>query len=76
MSDLLVTTSEAASILGISDAGVRMLVMRGDLDPLERSTRPLIFREDEVVELEYRRRTKGRREEVQRLAREWALASG
>lgn len=76
MNDLLITTSEAASILGISGAGVRMLVMRGDLDPIERSTRPLIFREDEVVELEYRRRTKGRREEVQRLAREWALASG
>ena len=76
MNDLLITTSEAASILGISDAGVRMLVMRGELEPLERSTRPLIFREDEVVELEYRRRTKGRREEVQRLAREWALASG
>lgn len=76
MNDLLITTSEAASILGISGAGVRMLVMRGDLDPIERSTRPLVFREDEVVELEYHRRTKGRREEIQRLAREWALASG
>ena len=71
-----VTTPDAARILGISEAGVRMLVMRGELEPLERSTRPLIFREGEVVELEYRMRTKGRREEVQRLAREWALASG
>lgn len=71
-----VTTPDAARILGISKAGVRMLVMRGELEPLVRSTRPLVFREDEVVELEYRRRAKGRREEVQRLAREWALASG
>lgn len=76
LGDRHVTTPDAARILGISEAGVRMLVMRGKLEPLERSTRPLIFREDEVVELEYRRRTKGRREEVQRLAREWALASG
>ena len=76
MDDRHVTTPDAARILGVSEAGVRMLAMRGELEPLERATRPLIFREDEVVELEYRRRTKGRREEVQRLAREWALASG
>ena len=74
--DRHVTTPDAARILGISETGVRMLVMRGKLKPLQRSTRPLIFREDEVVELEYRRRTKNKREEVQRLAREWTLASG
>ena len=76
MDDRHVTTSDAARILGVSEAGVRMLVMRGELEPLERSTRPLIFREHEVVELEYRRRTKAKREKVQQLAAEWALASG
>ena len=76
MDDRHVITPDAARILGISEAGVRMLVMRGKLEPLQRSTRPLIFHEDEVVELEYRRRTKGRREEIQQLAQKWALASG
>ena len=76
MNDLLVTTSEAASILGISDAGVRMLVMRGDLRPLDRSARPMHFWEREVVDLEHARRPKSRRVEVSRLAREWRLAVG
>lgn len=76
MNDLLVTTSEAASILGISDAGVRMLVMRGDLDPLDRSARPMHFWEADVVELEHARRSRARRTEVARLAREWRLAVG
>ena len=76
MNDLLVTTSEAASILGISDAGVRMLVMRGDLNPLDRGARPMHFWEREVVDLEHARRPRSRRDEVSRLAREWRLAVG
>ena len=67
----IVTTSEAAGILGVTEQGVRMLVLRGELEPLERATRPLTFWAQEVVELEFRRRKPAERERISRLAAEW-----
>jgi len=50
-----------------------MLVLRGTLDPLDRSARPMHFPLDVVVELEYSRRPKSERERIRRLARAWSL---
>lgn len=72
---MIVTTSEAAGILGVTESGVRMLVLRGDLEPISRGARPLTFWTETVVELEYRRRPKAQKRRVQELAEQWACAS-
>ena len=70
--NLTVTTNEAAAILGLkTGAAVRMLVLRGDLQPLVRGVRPLTFHETDVIELELARRTTEERDQVARLAETW-----
>lgn len=72
MDDRLVTTSEAAAILGFrTDAGVRMLVLRRQLEPLDRTARPLVFRESDVIDLEFARRSRADRDRLASLAEQW-----
>lgn len=52
----LVTTEEAAAILGVTPARVRQLVAAGVLVPLSRTTKPLRFWDVDVSDLEYTRR--------------------
>lgn len=69
---MLISTSVAAQILGVrTDAAVRMLVLRGALEPLDRGARPLMFWERDVIALEYARRTRAERERVAKLAERW-----
>lgn len=68
MSEIL-TTADAAAMLGITEQGVRKLVERGCLEPLSRGARPLSFWVSDVAELEFQRRSPAERERVARLAR-------
>ena len=64
MTGLTVTTTEAAAILGVGEAGVRMMVLRGELEPLCRGTRPLRFWEHHVAEVEHQRRPAEERDKM------------
>lgn len=68
---MTVTTGEAAAILGVSDAHVRMLVRRGKLEPLHRlpHPEPMQFWRTTVVEYEYAHRRD--RESLTLLAERW-----
>jgi excisionase family DNA binding protein len=63
------TTAEAAALLGISTATVRMLVHRGKLTPVRRGARPLRFHAADVWDLQVARLTAA---ELADRARLWA----
>lgn len=63
---MIVSSDEAAVLLGITTTGVRRLVMRGQLTPLTPGARPLEFVEDDVIGLQVRRRTRAEREAHER----------
>jgi hypothetical protein len=51
------TSTEAAAILGISPSGLRMLVARHKLTPLQAGAHPLRFHALDVFDLQVNRRT-------------------
>lgn len=51
----LLTTEETAKRLGVSDSRVRQLVAQGALTPTDRSARPQLFEEAEVLRYERER---------------------
>lgn len=53
------TSSEAAEALGITTSGLRTLVSRGRLAPIEAGARPLEFHASDVYDLQVQRRTPG-----------------
>lgn len=63
------TTAAVAAFLGVSEPRVRNMVREGKLNPLVPGSRPLTFREADVVEYELAHRRD--RERVSRLAAEW-----
>lgn len=56
---MTVTTDEAAEIAGIDPAVLRKWVMRGDLEPVRRGTKPLRFDYDDVCRVQREKRPKG-----------------
>ncbi len=53
---MTITTTDAAELLGVSESRVRHMAREGKLTPLNPGSRPLAFREAEVVEWEYQHR--------------------
>lgn len=51
------TSTEAAAILGVTTSGLRTLVSRGRLTPIEAGARPLEFHAGDVYDLQVQRRT-------------------
>lgn len=66
---MTITTAEVADMLGVTPSRVRQLVMEGELEPCVRGSKPLTFREAEVVEYELANRRE--RDRVARLAEAW-----
>lgn len=54
---MTLTITEAAAELGISPAGVRKLVQRGRITPIEPGAHPLRFHAIAVFDLQVQRRT-------------------
>jgi excisionase family DNA binding protein len=53
---MIVTTEEAADLLGVKAATVRSWVLKGWLEPLRRGAKPLRFRYDEVAAVQRQHR--------------------
>lgn len=66
---MTLTTREVADLLGVSESRVRHMVREGKIAPLVLGSRPLTFRESDVVEYELEHRRDG--EHVARLAETW-----
>ena len=66
---MTITTAEVADMLGVTPSRVRQLVMEGDLQPTVRGSKPLTFREVDVVE--YELATRRNRARIARLAEQW-----
>jgi hypothetical protein len=60
---VIVTSAEAAALLGVGSTGLRMLVLRGQLTPIRPGARPLLFRAADVWELQVSRLTAAERAE-------------
>ena len=71
---MILTTDEAASELGVEPATVRSMVNRGEIAPLRRGARPLLFRFTDVVEAGARRLTNAQHDTLDRLAQRLACA--
>ena len=71
----VVTTEEAATLVGVTPATIRQWVARGHLRPLRAGASPLRFREQEVIDCHAERTSKRWRTEVDRLAEAWRLAN-
>lgn len=71
----IVTTEQAAALVGVEPATVRSWVVRGHLTPLRRGARPLRFREQDVIRCHAERMPDHWHQGVGRLAEAWALAS-
>lgn len=73
----IVTTAEAAELLGVTERRVRQMAKDGTLTPIEIKMRnekgrpPLLFKLADVAELEHRRRKDGGR--IARLAENWRI---
>lgn len=66
------TTDDVAVVLEVTPAGVRKLVARGDLHPVQPGARPLVFDEVQVWELKHARLRPKQLLRLRQLAREWA----
>lgn len=51
----ILTTDEAAALVGVAPATVQSWVRRGYLTPIRRNAKPVRFREVDVVECRYQR---------------------
>jgi len=65
---MTVTTSEAAELVGVSEATIWKWKERGYLAPVRENAKPLRFREQDVIEADYRRRPSGWHVTLDRLA--------
>lgn len=64
---MTLTTNEAADLLGVSPNTIRSWVMRGQLCPVRRGAKPLMFREDDVTEAHFRMRPQAERDRLDAL---------
>lgn len=69
MPGVTMTTGEVAQLFGISEPAVRKLAERGVLGPVQAGARPLTFHEQDVWDLQRRRRSSAERAEIDAL---WA----
>lgn len=53
---MTVTTDEAAQIAGVSPVTIRQWVVRGDLEPVQRGTKPLHFHYDDIARVQREKR--------------------
>lgn len=68
---VILTSEQAAEELGITAAGVRKLVARGQLQPVMPGCRTARYELLDVLRLEERRRSKAVRERIERLSEEY-----
>ena len=71
---MTVTTDEAADLAGVDPALIRKWVMRGDLEPVRRGTKPLRFHYDDVAKVQRDKRSKAWRKRHEDARAAW-LAS-
>jgi hypothetical protein len=55
---VILTSAEAAEVLGVTTSGLRTLVQRRRLRPINPGARPLEFHATDVFDLQVQRRTK------------------
>lgn len=55
---MIVSTDEAAEMACVDPAVIRKWVMRGDLEPLRRGAKPLMFYYDDVARVQASKRPK------------------
>lgn len=72
---IVMTTAEAAQHVGVSPVTVRHWVLRGYLTPVRPGAKPLLFREQEVLDCHAERMPQAWRDRVDRLAEQWDVAS-
>jgi len=71
---VILTTEEAAAELHIDAATVRKMVERGEVTPLRKGARPLLFRAEDIIEAGQRRLTKAQHDRLDTLAQALACA--
>lgn len=65
------TTTDAARIVGVTPMTVRQWVARGHLEPVRHGVKPLLFREDDVVQCHAARRPGRERAVLAEMTRRW-----
>jgi len=68
---MTLTTDEAARLTGRTPQCIRMWVMRGKLEPVRRGAKPLLFREDDVLDADEKATSKAERRRLDTLASAW-----
>lgn len=63
------TTSEAATLVGVSPLTIRSWMNRGYLRPVRANAKPVLFREGDVVECRYERMSQAEHDRLDTL---WA----
>lgn len=65
------TTTEVATIFGVSTAAIWKMVQRGQLNPIRPKTKPLRFRAEQVSDLRSQRMTDDERDRIAAAAQRW-----
>lgn len=71
---MILTTEQAAAELHVDSATVRKMVERGEVAPLRKGARPLLFRAEDIIEAGHRRLTKAQHERLDTLAQALACS--
>lgn len=65
---MILTTEQAAAELHVDAATVRKMVERGEVTPLVRGARPLLFRAEDIIDAGHRRITTAQHDRLDTLA--------
>ena len=68
---MTLTTDDAARLVGRTPQCIRMWVMRGKLEPVRRGTKPLLFREGDVLDADEKATSKAEKRRLDTLASVW-----